>query len=134
MYVLDELNQSSLQIPSEEILALLKLIKAEKEEGIERIKNKIIKFEQEKRAEEAFYQSLSPFRKLFASRAPNHHLAVEYMVHVKEREKQIKNIKQRILELDAAIDLVRNDLTKNKIVLSSTIFDELMLLSQTEEL
>jgi acetyl-CoA carboxylase alpha subunit len=132
MDVRDEFNQSNIKVPSAELIAMLIRLKTKKEQEIEEIKTKILRYEKERRAEEAFYQSLSSFRKIFTGRPPSHHLAVEYMVHVKKRLKLIDDIKQRTLELDEAIDLVEGNPTMSEIVLSRSIFDELMVLNLGE--
>jgi acetyl-CoA carboxylase alpha subunit len=135
MIVRDELNQNiSIQISSTEIITVLQFIKVEKEQEIEQIKNKITNYEQKKRAQEAFYQALSPVRKFFASRPPSHHQAVEYIVHVKERLNQIDTIKQRIFELDQVMQHFKGESFKNEIVLSSTIIEEIKLYKKTEDL
>jgi acetyl-CoA carboxylase alpha subunit len=92
---------------------------------IENLKDKITKYEKKKRAEAAFYQSLSPVRKFFASRPPSHHQAVEYIVHVKERLKQIEKTKQRISEIDIVKKQLEEDGEKSEIILQSALVEEL---------
>lgn len=103
-----------------------------KEQEINELKNKITKYEEKRRAEDAFYQSLSPVRKFFASRPPSHHQAVEYMVHVKNRLKQIDALKQRIYEINIAIRLCEEK-TDKEIELSSSITEDIMKLKKEEE-
>jgi acetyl-CoA carboxylase alpha subunit len=135
MIVRDELNQNiSIQISSTEIITVLQFIKVKKEQEIEQIKNKITKYEQKKRAQEAFYQSLSPVRRFFASRPPSHHQAVEYIVHVKERLNQIDKIKQRIFEVDHVMQHFKEESFKNEIILSSSIIEEIKMYRKTEDL
>ncbi len=125
MIVRDELNRR-LNFPSDEIIKILQDIILIKNQEMKELKNKIKKYEEKKRAEETFYRSLSPVRKFFASRPPSHHQAVEYMVHVKERLKQIDTIKQRVLELEHAIQWCKERLTEKEIELSSAITEEIM--------
>jgi acetyl-CoA carboxylase alpha subunit len=112
---------------------MLKNIKVIKEQEVNEIKSKINKYEDKRRAEEAFYQSLSPLRKFFASRPPSHHQAVEYIVHVKERLKQIDIIKQRIYELDQVIEWCEERSFEKEIELSSIIIEEIMKYRKVED-
>ncbi|MDC3417319.1 hypothetical protein [Aquibacillus salsiterrae] len=125
MILRDEWNRH-LDLASTEIIIMLKQLKGKKEMEIEQIKEKIRKYEDKRRAEEAFYQSLSPIRKLFASRQPSHHQAVEYIVHVKERLKQIERIRLRIYELNGAIRRLQEE-NADYIEISSTLLDEILL-------
>ncbi|WP_141603738.1 hypothetical protein [Terrilactibacillus laevilacticus] len=106
-------------------LALLEDIKLSKIQEIEDIKNKISQYQNKKKAEEAFYHSLSPLRRFFASRPPSHHLAVEYIVQVKERKKQIDGLNQQVLELDRALKLLRKRSSLNNVEFSSKIDQEI---------
>jgi hypothetical protein len=135
MILRDELNQHiSIPISSTEILSILQFIKMEKEREIEILKNKINRYEEKRRSEMVFYQSLSPVRKFFASRPASHHQAVEYMVQVKDRMKQINIIKQRIFELDNVIHHFSEATVKNELVLSSAIIEEINMHRSSEEL
>ena len=97
MKIIDELyNSVVFQMTSDELIRILEDIKNKKEVDIELLKFKINKFEMKKRMEEAYYQSLSTFQKIFAGRPPSHHQAVEYLVNVKNRFAEIEGIKQRI--------------------------------------
>ncbi|WP_085520664.1 hypothetical protein [Tuberibacillus sp. Marseille-P3662] len=134
MIVLDELSQRvHFELPLNHLIETLQLSKRKKGQEIEKIKEKINQYEQKKQGEKAFYQSLSPLRKFFAGRPPSHHQAVEHLVYVKEPLKRIETINQRIRELDDVINLLQEDASKNEIVLSTSIIDELKSLRQTEE-
>lgn len=132
MIVRDEFNRH-LNISSEELIMMLQNIKRIKEQEINEIKTKINKYEEKRRAEEAFYQSLSPVRKFFASRPPSHHQAVEYIVHVKERLKQIDRIKRRIYELEQVIDRCKERSNEKEIELSSMMIEEIMNYKKAED-
>lgn len=121
----DELNRH-LNISTEEIIMILQNIKIINEQEVKEIKSKINRYEDKRRAEEAFYQSLSPVRKFFASRPPSHHQAVEYIVHVKERLKQIDRIKLRIFELDQVIERCKERTFEKEIELSSLMVEEMI--------
>jgi acetyl-CoA carboxylase alpha subunit len=131
MIVRDELNRL-FHFSSTEIISLLHQILFYKEQEVNELKNKITKYEEKRRAEDTFYQSLSPVRKFFASRPPSHHQAVEYMVHVKNRLKQIEALKQRIYEINIAIRLCA-DSNDKEIELSSAITEDIIKLKKEEE-
>ncbi|MFC7395203.1 hypothetical protein [Scopulibacillus cellulosilyticus] len=135
MNVLDELYQNIIfQVSSNELVDLLQSLKQKKQHEIEEIKDKIYKYEKDKRAKEALYQSLSPFRKFFTGRPPSHHQAVEYLVHVKERVKKIEKIKIYIAKIDDALRFLENRPSESEIVLSTAIIEELRILKEMEGL
>ncbi|MGG1573949.1 hypothetical protein [Fictibacillus sp. NRS-1165] len=126
MLVRDEVHQNiSIHISPAELLKMLQFIRTKKQREIEHIKNKINKYIQKKNAEETFYQSLSPFRKLFTGRSPSHHQAVEYIAHVKEPLHQIDKIKQSIFELDHSIHVLNEETSRNEITLSGEMIREI---------
>lgn len=126
MLLRDELNPSnSNRLSPTEIISILHFIKAEKELEIEQLKDKIKKYEEKKRAEMVFYQSLSPVRKLFASRTPSHHQAVEYIVYVKDRLNKINKLNQQLSELENLIQQLKEESTVNATALSSSIIEEI---------
>jgi acetyl-CoA carboxylase alpha subunit len=125
MNVRDELFQFQIDMSLGELMKALEKLRNDKQMEIENLKDKITKYEKKKRAEAAFYQSLSPVRKFFASRPPSHHQAVEYIVHVKERLKQIEKLKRRISEIDFVKKQLEEDRGKPEIILQSTLVEEL---------
>ena len=119
MKIIDELyNSVVFQMSSDELVRILGDIKNKKELDIELLKFKINKFEMKQRVEEAYYQSLSTFQKIFAARPPSHHQAVEYLVNVKNRFAEIEVIKQRIFILNQMISKVQMESEKEEIILS----------------
>ncbi|MCM3601928.1 hypothetical protein M3175_14400 [Robertmurraya korlensis] len=132
MIVRDELNRY-FHFSSSEITSILQRILLTKEQEIHELKNKITKYEEKRRAEDAFYQSLSPVRKFFASRPPSHHQAVEYIVHVKDRLKQIDTLKQRIYEINLAIRQCEEITSGDELELSSVITEDIIKLKKVEE-
>ncbi|SDM70877.1 hypothetical protein SAMN04488137_1554 [Fictibacillus solisalsi] len=124
MIVQDELNQNvNMHMSETELLEILHFIRTKKEQEIDKIKSKINKYVQKKNAEETFYQSLSPMRKLFTGRSPSHHQAVEYIAHVKEPLQQIEHLKQGLFELNHSIRSLQEE-HKKEITLSTSIFRE----------
>lgn len=132
MIVRDELNRY-FYFSSSEITSILQRILLTKEQEIHELKNKITKYEEKRRAEDAFYQSLSPVRKFFASRPPSHHQAVEYIVHVKDRLKQIEKLKQRIYEISMAIRQCEEITSGDELDLSSVITEDIIKMKKDEE-
>ncbi|MCA1054969.1 hypothetical protein LCM10_08230 [Rossellomorea aquimaris] len=125
MKIRDELNRE-LDFSCDELIEMLREIKGLKEQEVDVLKQKIKGYEDKRRAEEAFYQSLSPVRKFFAGRAPSHHQAVEYMVHVKERLKQIDGIKQRIVQIDRVLSICGGDASEETVEVASGITDDII--------
>ncbi len=133
MIIIDEVNEANnFQINSKDIIEALTSIKCKKEAEIRMIKGKIDKYEQKRRSEDAMYQSLSPIKKLFTSRAPSHHQAVEYMVYVKERFNSIEKIKQSIAILDRLISLVHSETSNEEIFLSGLLIEEIKAWKEAE--
>ncbi|QOS92689.1 hypothetical protein JNUCC41_11280 [Brevibacillus sp. JNUCC-41] len=127
MYIRDDLNSRVVfEISSDEVLKGLLFYKSKQESEIESIKGKIHKYEQKRRAEEAWYQSLSPFKRFFTGRAPSHHQAVEHLVNVKDRYKKIEIIKQKVAFLNQVIGLLEAETEKREMNLPSDIIKEIM--------
>ncbi|MFI8687834.1 hypothetical protein [Rossellomorea sp. NPDC077527] len=124
MIIRDELNRE-MDFACDELIDMLEKIKHHREQEMDDLKQKIRRYEEKKRAEETFYRSLSPVRKFFASRPPNHHQAVEYMVHVKDRLKQINGIKNRIRQIDGVISSCR-DHSSEELEVSSAMTEEIL--------
>ncbi|MGE7907122.1 hypothetical protein ACQKNS_22245 [Peribacillus sp. NPDC094092] len=116
------------EISSEELLKGLLFYKSKQESEIEAIKGKIHKYEQKRRAEEAWYQSLSPFKRFFTGRAPSHHQAVEHLANVKDRYKKIEMIKQKVALLNQVIGLLEAEVETEirEMNLPSDIMKEIM--------
>ncbi|MED3687938.1 hypothetical protein P4534_03675 [Peribacillus butanolivorans] len=133
--ILDDLyNRVVFQISLEEVMKVLQGIKSKQESEIESMKTRIHKYEQKRRAEEAWYQSLSPFKRFFTGRAPSHHQAVEHLVNVKERYIKIESIKQKVAIINEAIRLLEADPEKREIILPPTIIEEIKAWRKVEGL
>ncbi|WP_147532917.1 hypothetical protein [Bacillus marasmi] len=116
---------NSIHFGPEELKQLLLRIKSNKENQIVNIKDKIIKYEEKRRTEEVVYQALPLIKKMFTSRAPSHHQAVEYMVYVKDRFKSIEKIKRDITRLDELILLIQSKPGNEEIQLSGLLLEEI---------
>lgn len=129
MILRDELNvMNTFQIGSENLIEVLMKIKRNNEDEIILIKEKIIKYEEKRRTEDAMYQSLSPIKKLFTSRAPSHHQAVEYMVYVKERFKSIEKIRRANSSLEQLILQIQSEPTREEMFVSGFLLDKIKFL------
>lgn len=134
MKIIDELyNSVVFHMSSDELVRILEEINNKKELDIDVLKFKINQFEMKKRVEEAYYQSLSTFKKIFAGRPPSHHQAVEYLVNVKDRFAEIEEIKQRIFIINRIISKVQMELDKEEILLSPIIIEEIREWKETED-
>lgn len=134
MKIINELyNSVVFQMTSDELMRILEDIKSQKELDIDVLKFKIHKFEMKKRVEEAYYQSLSTFRKIFAGRPPSHHQAVEYLVNVKNRFAEIEEIKRRIFIINQMISKVKIESEIEEIILPPIIFEEIRNWNGTED-
>ncbi|MEK5235131.1 hypothetical protein NST99_05455 [Paenibacillus sp. FSL L8-0470] len=135
MIIVNEVYQNVVfRLSAEELKDLIERLKIKKEDEIEGIKDKINKYEQKRRSEEAMYQSLSPIRKWFAGHPASHHTAVEYIVHVKDRFKRINSIKRDIQELDQVLLLLDNHPATEEIPLSPEIIREIKTIRGMEAL
>lgn len=135
MIIMDEVYHNVVfRLSGEEIKDLIERLKVKKVDEIEAIKDKINKYEQKRRAEEAMYQSLSPIRKWFAGHPASHHTAVEYIVYVKDRFKQIEAIKRSIQELDQVLLLLATEPSTEEIPLSPEILREIKIIRGMEAL
>lgn len=63
---------------------------------IRNLYQKIDAYEKKKLQEQVAYHKMSAFRKLLAPRTPTHHLAVEYLVYVKEPLEEIDKLNKEI--------------------------------------
>lgn len=117
-------------VATSSIQTILKDTLEKKEREIQALRDKILKYEQKNRAEGAFYQSLSPLRKLFTGRPPSHHRAVEYMVNVKDRMKKIESYKIQVNELNTLLESAREPDCQT-LTISHSLLEELRPLLMT---
>lgn len=131
MNVVDDLyGRVVFQVTEEELMNDLEKLKSLKNREIEEMKQKIDKYEQKRRAEEAMYQSLSSFRKFFTGRPPSHHQAVEHMVHVKDRFKKIEIIRRSMDEIDQVLNKLKENSGSDEAVLPPLLIEEMQILKE----
>lgn len=98
---------------SEVLRKYLHEIKAKRLFYIAGLHGRIEQYEKRRAQQQAAYHKMSPLRKLFSGKAPNHHLAVEYMVYVKQPMQEIAHltdgnvvIDRVLLDLEGESDIV----------------------------
>src|SRR4051794_30229044 len=79
-----------------EVYPFLAVYLARKEEKIVEIEQAIERYEKKRRMEERSYQSMSPLRRMFTGKRPDHHLAVEYIHYVKKPMEQIRQLRMDV--------------------------------------
>ncbi|MEK8126976.1 hypothetical protein WMW72_03535 [Paenibacillus filicis] len=82
-----------------EVYPFLEAFIAHKEAQIAEMEQVIDRYEKKRQIEERSYQAMSAFRRMFAGKKPDHHLAVEYIHYVKKPMEQIRQLR---LEVDQA--------------------------------
>lgn len=102
-----------------EIYPFLEVYIARKEQQIAEIEQIVERYEKKRLMEERAYQSMSPIRKIFAGKKPDHHLAVEYIHYVKKPMEQIRQL--------------RNEIENAKSILSQSKPGDLIVLSEDME-
>lgn len=86
-----------------EVLPFLEAYVARKEEQIAEIEQVIERYEKKRLMEERSYRAMSSFRRMFAGKKPDHHLAVEYIHYVKKPMEQIRQLRQEIEKAKAVL-------------------------------
>ncbi|TDG00489.1 hypothetical protein [Paenibacillus piri] len=79
-----------------EVYPFLEAYIARKEEQIAEIEQSVERYEKKRQLEERSYQSMSPLRRMFTGRKPDHHLAVEYIHYVRKPMEQIRRLRTEI--------------------------------------
>lgn len=95
---------------------------ARKEEQIAEIEQVIERYEKKRMMEERIYQSMSTFRRIFAGKKPDHHLAVEYIHYVKKPMEQIRLLRA---EIDNAHAILKGSKPTDLVAVSEELENEL---------
>jgi hypothetical protein len=89
------------------VIPFLEAYITRKEAQIAEIEQVISRYEKKRLIEERSYQAMSPLRRMFAGKKPDHHLAVEYIHYVKKPMEQIRQLR---VELEnARIIMTKSD-------------------------
>ncbi|MUG70846.1 hypothetical protein GNP93_09155 [Paenibacillus validus] len=86
-----------------EIYPFLEAYIAHREAQITEIEQAIGRYEKRRAMEERSYQSMSAFRRIFAGKKPDHHLAVEYIHYVKKPMEQIRSLRLEVEQARAIL-------------------------------
>lgn len=79
-------------VNAEELTNYLCEIKAKRLSYIAELHGRIERYEKRRAQQQAAYHKMSSLRKLFSGKAPDHHLAVEYMVYVRQPMQEIAQL------------------------------------------
>jgi hypothetical protein len=79
-----------------EVLPFLEAYIARKEQLISEIEQVVARYEKKRLMEERAYQAMSPLRRMFSGKKPDHHLAVEYIHYVKKPMEQVKKLRAEV--------------------------------------
>ncbi len=71
-----------------------------KQRMIDDIESVVKRYENKRIKEESAYQTMSPLRRIFAGKKPDHHVAVEYIHYVRKPMEQVRRLKA---EIEAAV-------------------------------
>lgn len=79
-----------------EVLPFLEAYIARKEQMIAEIEQVVERYEKKRLAEERAYGAMSPLRRMFSGKKPDHHLAVEYIHYVKKPMEQVRKLRLEV--------------------------------------
>jgi hypothetical protein len=83
---------------------------ARKEQLIAEIEQVVERYEKKRLMEDRAYQAMSPLRRLFSGKKPDHHLAVEYIHYVKKPMEQVKKLRAEVEQARALLNAQPNEL------------------------
>jgi hypothetical protein len=76
---------------------------ARKEQLIAEIEQVVDRYEKKRLMEDRAYQAMSPLRRMFSGKKPDHHLAVEYIHYVKKPMEQVKKLRAEVEQAKAIL-------------------------------
>ncbi|TBL70118.1 hypothetical protein EYB31_34120 [Paenibacillus thalictri] len=79
-----------------EVYPFLEIYIARREQKIAEIEQIIERYEKKRMMEERAYRTMSPLRRMFTGKKPDHHLAVEYIHYVKKPMEQMRQLRMEI--------------------------------------
>jgi Ser/Thr protein kinase RdoA (MazF antagonist) len=106
-----------------DIYPFLEAYIAKKEHQIAEILQVVDRYEKKRMMEERSYQAMSPLRRMFSGKKPDHHVAVEYIHYVKKPMEQVKQLRS---ELEAAQAIVNHSKPQDLVNLSEDMEKEMM--------
>lgn len=105
-----------------EVLPFLEAYIARKEEQIAEIEQVIERYEKKRLMEERSYRAMSSFRRIFAGKKPDHHLAVEYIHYVKKPMEQVRQLR---MEVEKANSILNSSESSDDVAISEEFMKEL---------
>lgn len=89
------------------LLAVLQRMMKKRQEMIQALRNKIDRYEKQRAQERIAYHKMSAFRKWLAGKTPEHHLAVENLVYIKQPMEEIERLTDELARLKRIEEMVR---------------------------
>lgn len=86
-----------------EVYPFLEAYIARKEQLIAEIEQVVQRYEKKRLMEDRAYQAMSPLRRMFTGKKPDHHLAVEYIHYVKKPMEQVKKLRAEVEQAKAIL-------------------------------
>jgi hypothetical protein len=120
--LLMDVNRQKMKRKAAEVYPFLEAYIANKELQVNEIEQVVVRYERKRLMEERAYQSMSPFRRIFSGKRPDHHLAVEYIHFVKKPMEQVKKLR---IDIDRARVLLNESKLSDEISLPSDMEQDL---------
>lgn len=92
------------KIKAAEVYPFLEAYIARKEQAIAEIEQVVERYEKKRLMEDRAYQAMSPLRRMFSGKKPDHHLAVEYIHYVKKPMEQVKKLRAEVEQAKAILN------------------------------
>lgn len=93
-----------------------------RESQITEIQQVIDRYQRKRLKEDQVYHTMSPLRRMFAGKKPDHHLAVEHIHYVKKPMEQIRKLQR---EISRAKELMDNTKPGDSILIPDEIENEI---------
>jgi hypothetical protein len=112
----------SFTVAHEEFVAQLAQLQRKLEQEMKQMQEKVERYEKQRYREESLNQSLSPFKRLFTVKKPDHHLAVEQMVYLKRPLQEMEKMSRKLQEIARLLQEVKSG---TSVLLSFSLYEEL---------
>jgi hypothetical protein len=105
-----------------DVFPFLEVYISKREHQIAEIVQIVERYEKKRMMEERAYQTMSPLRRMFSGKKPDHHIAVEYIHYVR---KPMEQVKQMRLEIEKARTILEESQPYDLIKLTDEMADEM---------
>jgi hypothetical protein len=105
-----------------DVFPFLEVYISKREHQIVEIVQMVERYEKKRMMEERAYQSMSPLRRMFSGKKPDHHIAVEYIHYVR---KPMDQVKQMRLEIEKARKILEESQPQDLIKLTDEMANEM---------